>query len=274
MPRAPESDVQIAARLATEAGHMLVALRERLFADGAEPWQIKDAGDAVSQRFLADELLRVRPDDAVLSEEGLEDPRRFSADRVWIVDPLDGTREFSEQGRVDWAVHVALWDGDHFGAGAVSLPALDITLSTDPAAALPDVDRERPRLVTSRTRAPHVAAIVAHALDAEPLALGLRRRQDDGGRDGRRRHLRPRRRPVPVGLGGPCGGGPRRRLARQPHRRHSARLQRPRPVAPRSPRLPPASTPSPSSPPSGADRRLAPLPSSRRAGLTYSDIGI
>jgi 3'(2'), 5'-bisphosphate nucleotidase len=168
----PESDVQIAARLATEAGHLLVALRERLFADGAEPWQIKDAGDAVSQRFLADELLRVRPDDAVLSEEGLEDPRRFSADRVWIVDPLDGTREFSEQGRVDWAVHVALWDGDHFGAGAVSLPALDVTLSTDPAPALPTVDRDRPRLVTSRTRAPHVAAIVAHALDAEPLALG------------------------------------------------------------------------------------------------------
>jgi 3'(2'), 5'-bisphosphate nucleotidase len=168
----PESDVQIAARLATEAGHLLVALRERLFVDGAEPWQIKDAGDAVSQRFLADELLRVRPDDAVLSEEGLEDPRRFSADRVWIVDPLDGTREFSEQGRVDWAVHVALWDGDHFGAGAVSLPALDVTLSTDPAPALPTVDRDRPRLVTSRTRAPHVAAIVAHALDAEPLALG------------------------------------------------------------------------------------------------------
>ena len=103
----PETDVQLAARLATEAGHMLLALRERMFDDEAEPWQIKDAGDAVSQTFLADELERTRPDDAVLSEEGLEDPRRFDADRVWIVDPLDGTREFSERGRVDWAVHVA-----------------------------------------------------------------------------------------------------------------------------------------------------------------------
>jgi 3'(2'), 5'-bisphosphate nucleotidase len=167
-----ETDVQVASRLATEAGHLLVALRERLFGDGAEPWQIKDAGDAVSQRFLADELLRVRPDDAVLSEEGVEDPRRFTADRVWIVDPLDGTREFGEHGRVDWAVHVALWDADHFAAGAVSLPALDLTLATEPAPQLPAVDRTRPRLVTSRTRAPHVAAVVAHALDAEPLALG------------------------------------------------------------------------------------------------------
>jgi 3'(2'), 5'-bisphosphate nucleotidase len=168
----PETDVQLATRLATEAGHMLLALRQRMFGDEAEPWQIKDAGDAVSQTFLADELERTRPDDAVLSEEGLEDPRRFDADRVWIVDPLDGTREFSERGRVDWAVHVALWDRDHFGAGAVSLPALAMTLATDPPPILPEVDREHPRLVTSRTRPPRVAAIVAHALQAEPLALG------------------------------------------------------------------------------------------------------
>ena len=168
----PETDAQVATRLATEAGHLLVALRERLFGDGAEPWQIKDAGDAVSQRFLADELARLRPDDAVLSEEGVEDPRRFTADRVWIVDPLDGTREFGEYGRVDWAVHVALWDDDRFGGGAVSLPALDITLATEPPPVLPASKRARPRLVTSRSRPPHVAAVVAHALDAEPLALG------------------------------------------------------------------------------------------------------
>ena len=68
-----------------------------------------DAGDAASQRFLAEEFALHRPDDAVLSEEGREDPRRFDADRVWIIDPLDGTREFGEPGRIDWAVHVALW---------------------------------------------------------------------------------------------------------------------------------------------------------------------
>ena len=131
-----------------------------------------DHGDTSSQRFLADELARLRPDDAVLSEEGLEDPRRFEQDRVWIIDPLDGTREFGEPGRLDWAVHVALWTGAAFGAGAVSLPALGVTLSTDPPPTVPPSGRTRPRLVTSRTRAPYAAAVVAHALDAEGVRLG------------------------------------------------------------------------------------------------------
>ena len=88
---------------------MLLELRAEMFAAGASTWDVKDAGDALAQKFLAEELGLHRPDDAVLSEEGLEDPRRFTSDRVWIVDPLDGTREFSEPGRIDWAVHVALW---------------------------------------------------------------------------------------------------------------------------------------------------------------------
>ena len=131
-----------------------------------------DAGDLASHRFLAEELAKARPDDAVLSEEGFEDPRRFGADRVWIVDPLDGTSEFGELGRHDWAVHVALWDGDHFGAGAVSLPALDITFCTDPPPVVPSSGRSRPRLVTSRTRNPYVAVIVATALEADAVRLG------------------------------------------------------------------------------------------------------
>ena len=168
----PETDAELAARLAREAGTHLVELRERMWSEGAHSWDVMDGGDAASQRFLADELARHRPDDAVLSEEGVEDPRRFDRDRVWIVDPLDGTREYGEPGRHDWAVHVALWDGDHFAAAAVSLPAVGLVLATDPAPALPPNERERPRLVTSRSRAPYSAVVVANALGADAVRLG------------------------------------------------------------------------------------------------------
>ena len=83
--------------------------------EGMPTWDVMDHGDAASHRLINDELRRHRPDDAVLDEEGKEDPRRFDADRVWIIDPLDGTREFGEPGRHDWAVHVALWDRDRQG---------------------------------------------------------------------------------------------------------------------------------------------------------------
>jgi len=131
-----------------------------------------DGGDTASQRFLADELARLRPHDAVLSEEGLEDARRFAGGRVWIIDPLDGTREFGERGRHDWAVHVALWHDDHFVAAAVALPAVGMTLATDPAPVVPPSTRARPRVVTSRSRAPYATAVVAHALDADAVRLG------------------------------------------------------------------------------------------------------
>ena len=168
----PESDAQLATRLATEAGRLLVDAREQLFASGASTWDVKDAGDLLAQEFLAKEFATHRPDDAVLSEEGREDPRRFGADRVWIVDPLDGTREYSEPGRIDWAVHIALWSGDGFGAAAVSLPALDRTFSTDDPAPMPPFTRERPRLVTSRSRAPYAAVLVAEGLDCDAVRLG------------------------------------------------------------------------------------------------------
>ncbi len=167
-----ETDGQLATRLATEVGRLLVAAREQLFAQGASTWDVKDAGDAIAQEYLAKQFAEHRPDDAVLSEEGREDPRRFDADRVWIVDPLDGTREFSEPGRIDWAVHIALWDHDRFAAAAVSLPALDRTFSTDDPAPLPPFTRERPRLVTSRTRAPYAAVLVAEGLECDAVRLG------------------------------------------------------------------------------------------------------
>lgn len=168
----PESDAQLATRLAVETGRLLVEARERLWDDGAHHWHVMDAGDEIGHRFIAEELRRLRPDDAVLDEEGREDPRRFDADRCWIIDPLDGTREYGEPGRHDWAVHVALWDRDRFAAGAVSLPAVDLVLSTDPAPDLPDVARDRPRIITSRYRAPYAAVIVANELGCDAVRLG------------------------------------------------------------------------------------------------------
>lgn len=170
--RQTETDTDLANRLAREAGEHLVAIRNDLHQGGIDRWRVMDLGDQSSHEFIGNELAAHRPDDAVLDEEGSEDPRRFDSDRVWIIDPLDGTREFGEPGRSDWAVHVALWGGSDFLAGAVALPALGQVYSTNPAPRLPDVDRARPRLITSRSRAPYSAAVVAHALDGEAVRLG------------------------------------------------------------------------------------------------------
>src|SRR6202041_3261954 len=127
-------DDRLARDLASEAGRLLLALR----AEGGEPGALRKAGDELSHEFLAAQLSQERPGDAVLSEEGRDDLARLDADRVWIVDPLDGTREFGEPGRTDWAVHVALWersdtsDSGDLTAGAVALPAQGQVLSTTP----------------------------------------------------------------------------------------------------------------------------------------------
>ncbi|MEB3970373.1 3'(2'),5'-bisphosphate nucleotidase CysQ [Mycobacterium ulcerans] len=159
----------MAAWLATEAGRLLLGVREEFAA--AEGAQRKAAGDKRSHDFLMDKLAAERPGDAVLSEEGADDPVRLRSERVWIVDPLDGTREFSELGRVDWAVHVALWQAGQLVAGAVALPAQDITLATphvEPPPAAPD----RPRIVVSRTRPPAIALAVRDALDGTLVEMG------------------------------------------------------------------------------------------------------
>ncbi len=163
------SDHALAARLATEAGHLLLRVREE-FAD-AEASERKAAGDKRSHDFLMAALTNERPDDAVLSEEGADDPVRLSSRRVWIVDPLDGTREFSELERDDWAVHVALWQDGELIAGAVALPAQGITLATpdvDPPPGAPD----KPRIVVSRTRPPAIALAVRDALDGTLVEMG------------------------------------------------------------------------------------------------------
>ena len=165
-------DHAIAARIATQAGELLVDLRERLFAQGADSWTVKDTGDLEAHRFIVRTLQEEFPDDGILSEEGKDDLARLDKDRVWIVDPLDGTREFGEPGRSDWAVHVALAENGLPTAGAVALPALNTTLTTDPPAQLAPPHDGRPRMVVSRSRPPAAAMIVAEAIGAELFPLG------------------------------------------------------------------------------------------------------
>jgi 3'(2'), 5'-bisphosphate nucleotidase len=169
---ATDADHRLAAELATEAGRLLVGLRASLHADGAEAAELRAEGDRASHELIVASLARARPDDAVLSEEGADDPARLSAARVWIVDPLDGTREFGEAGRTDWAVHVALVVAGHVEAAAVALPARELTLSADPPPPPPPRHRGPPRIVVSRTRPPAVAEELARRLDGELLPLG------------------------------------------------------------------------------------------------------
>lgn len=129
------NDHELAARLATEAGRLLLGVRDE-FAD-APASERKAVGDKRSHDFLIEALAAERPGDAVLSEEGADDPVRLRSERVWIVDPLDGTREFSELGRDDWAVHVALWEAGELVAGAVALPAQGVTFATPEVASPP-----------------------------------------------------------------------------------------------------------------------------------------
>ncbi|MGV0717376.1 3'(2'),5'-bisphosphate nucleotidase CysQ [Mycolicibacterium sp. XJ662] len=162
-------DHGVAARLATGAGKLLLKVREEL-AEASQA-ERKAAGDKRSHDYLMDALATERPGDAVLSEEGADDAVRLSAERVWIVDPLDGTREFSEPGRDDWAVHVALWQSGELVAGAVALPAQGITLAT-PTVGPPESAPAKPRIVVSRTRPPTLALAVRDALDGELVEMG------------------------------------------------------------------------------------------------------
>jgi 3'(2'), 5'-bisphosphate nucleotidase len=163
------SDHEVAARLATEAGALLLAVRHEL-ADATEA-ERKAAGDERSHEFLLEALTSERPGDAVLSEEGADNPVRLRSERVWIVDPLDGTREFAQLGRQDWAVHVALWQSGELVAGAVALPAQGITLAT-PDVSPPPASAELPRIVVSRTRPPAIALRVRDRLDGTLVAMG------------------------------------------------------------------------------------------------------
>jgi 3'(2'), 5'-bisphosphate nucleotidase len=169
----PAIDGAFARWLAHRAGEELVALRRRL--GHGDPANLGDVGDQWSHRLIMDALESWRPGDAVLSEEGGDDPARLSADRVWIVDPLDGTREFTEPDRSDWAVHVALWSADAgLTAGAVALPAQHLVLATDQPPPYPGRHSggSALRLAVSRSRPAPFLAEVAAQVGGELIRMG------------------------------------------------------------------------------------------------------
>lgn len=185
-------DHRLAADLAKRAGDLLIDLRaetskEMLLGSSlsfGSLSKLKAEGDRKSHEFLTAELRAARPDDIVLSEEGIDDPRRLSAKRVWIIDPLDGTREFGEPPRDDWAVHVALLEEGELAAGAVALPARGMTLSTADPPVLPPPQMSPspqpspsspsrgPKVIVSRSRPGPVSLAICMALDGELIFLG------------------------------------------------------------------------------------------------------
>jgi 3'(2'), 5'-bisphosphate nucleotidase len=175
------SDAALAASLADEAGKLLLTVRDRVGFN--HPWLLGDEGDAQANALLLRRLQAERPGDAVLSEEAYDDLNRLRADRVWIVDPLDGTREFSWEGRDDWAVHVALWQrhGGPNGAitdAAVALPAMGELHRSDTVRA-PTKRSSGPseppgpiRITASSNRPPAVLYHLARQLDVEFVRIG------------------------------------------------------------------------------------------------------
>jgi 3'(2'), 5'-bisphosphate nucleotidase len=162
------SDAELAARVAAAAGRLLTQLRaDRLF-DGAA---IGAAGDLLANQLILAALRQWRPEDGLLSEETPDGAERLAYRRVWIVDPLDGTREYIE-GRDDWAVHVALSIDGLPGAGAVAMPTRGRVFRTDDVPAPPLELKRAPRIVISRTREPAEAAPLAQALGAELIPMG------------------------------------------------------------------------------------------------------
>jgi 3'(2'), 5'-bisphosphate nucleotidase len=163
------NDHELAADVARRAGELLVELRASGIDDEKE---LRRRGDNDSNDVILALLHEHRPDDAILSEESKDDLARLDAARVWIVDPLDGTREFGEPGRVDWAVHVALVEAETPTAAAVALPAQQLVLSTATPPTVAAASPGAPRVVVSRTRPPELSSFVAERLGAELVAMG------------------------------------------------------------------------------------------------------
>lgn len=162
------NDAELAAHLATVAGRILLEIREsKMFPDKS----LGKAGDQTANQFLVHALKAQRPDDGLLSEEEQDNAERLSKSRVWIIDPVDGTREYGE-GRTDWAVHVGLAIDGVAEVGAVALPGFPVTLRTDQPPALPAAHSGAPRLLVSRTRPAAEAVAVAEAIGGELCPMG------------------------------------------------------------------------------------------------------
>ncbi|RDE05202.1 3'(2'),5'-bisphosphate nucleotidase CysQ [Sphingomonas aracearum] len=162
------SDAELAREVAIQAARLLRDLCAGGTCDGKE---LGDRGDSEANALILALLHEARPDDFVLSEEAADDPARCGARRVWIVDPLDGTREFCDR-REDWAVHIGLAIDGTAETGAVALPASGQVFASDDAAVPPPPLPERPRIVVSRSRTPPLALAVAEALGGELVPMG------------------------------------------------------------------------------------------------------
>ncbi|TMM46253.1 3'(2'),5'-bisphosphate nucleotidase CysQ [Qipengyuania marisflavi] len=161
------TDAELAAHLADQAGRILIQVRDSGMFEGKS---LGKAGDQTANQFLVHALVQQRPDDGLLSEEAKDTDARLAKSRVWVVDPVDGTREYGEA-RTDWAVHVALCVDGHPTIGAVALPGLDLVLRTDRPSEVPAA-AAKPRMVVSRTRPAPEAVAVAEAIDAELVGMG------------------------------------------------------------------------------------------------------
>jgi 3'(2'), 5'-bisphosphate nucleotidase len=162
------TDEELAGRLAEGAGRLLMELRQSRFLEGPA---LGIVADKVANAFILTTLREWRPNDPILSEESPDSAERLSSDRVWIIDPLDGTREYGE-GRDDWAVHVALAVEGRPRLGAVALPARGRLFRSDTCQPPPPSPRRKPRMLVSRTRAPEEAADIAAFLGAEMVEMG------------------------------------------------------------------------------------------------------
>jgi len=168
LPPVEETDAALARRVADATGALLLTVQRSALFSGKELGAI---GDRIANSFIMAALRLARPADAILSEEEVPDLTRLNTARVWIVDPLDGTREFSE-GRDDWAVHIGLAIDGVATTGAVALPAIDATLCTaHPLGIVPTFDVP-PRILVSRTRPAPQALAVAKALGGELVPMG------------------------------------------------------------------------------------------------------
>ena len=161
------TDAELAAHLAETAGKILIQVRESGMFEGKA---LGKAGDETANQFLCHALTQQRPEDGLLSEESKDTQERLAKSRVWIVDPVDGTREYGEA-RSDWAVHVALCVDGKPETGAVALPGLETVLRTDALVDVP-AGAETPRMVVSRTRPAKEAVAVAEAIGAELVPMG------------------------------------------------------------------------------------------------------
>ncbi len=161
------TDAELAAKLAEDAGNLLLELRQSCNLTGKS---LGDAGDKAANDLLVAALREQRPDDGLLSEESKDTSSRLGKDRVWIIDPVDGTREYGE-GREDWAVHVALAIKGKAAVGAVALPSLNLTLRSDLPIASP-IRNDKLRMVVSRSRPAKEAVAIADILDADLIPMG------------------------------------------------------------------------------------------------------